>query len=172
MASKCAWQTLPNLGSDHLPISTISTSPLINSISRPPSFNYNKARWNEYLSYIDTHCPPPSSFTTFSFSEATHTFTKLLNDAAASVFPFGNSNHPAKAWWSYEIAKAVAKRRKTFARAHCSEEDRQNYISISWYISTVISKAKLSHGRQWSLLSTPLHLRFLFFSFIQLPSSF
>ena len=56
LASKCTWQTLPDLGSDHLPISiTIPTSPIINSFHRPPSFNYNKARWDEYLTYIDTH---------------------------------------------------------------------------------------------------------------------
>ena len=36
VASKCTWQTLPDLGSDHLPISiTIPTSPLINSIHCP-----------------------------------------------------------------------------------------------------------------------------------------
>ena len=58
---KCTWQTLPDLGSDHLPISiTIPTSPLINSFHRPSSFNYNKARWDEYLTYIDTHCPTPT----------------------------------------------------------------------------------------------------------------
>ena len=37
IASKCTWQTLPELGSDHLPISiTIPTSPLTNSFHRPP----------------------------------------------------------------------------------------------------------------------------------------
>ena len=37
IASKCTKQTLPDLSSDHLPISiTIPTSPLINSIHRPP----------------------------------------------------------------------------------------------------------------------------------------
>ena len=37
IASKCTWQTLSDLGSDHLPISiTIPTSPLINSFHRPP----------------------------------------------------------------------------------------------------------------------------------------
>ena len=116
LASKCTWQTLPDLGSDHLPISiTIPTSPIINSFHRPPSFNYNKARWDEYLTYIDTHCPTPSNFTTLSLSEATHTFTKLLNDAATSAIPFGSINRPAKAWWSPEVADAVAKRRKAFA---------------------------------------------------------
>ena len=99
IVSKCTWQTLLDLGSDHLPISiTIPTSPLINSIHHPPSFNYNKARWDDYLTYIDTHCPPPSNFTTLSLSKATHTFTKLLNDAATSVIPFGSINCPTKAW--------------------------------------------------------------------------
>ena len=143
IAFKCTWQTLPDLGSDHLPISiTIPTSPLTNSFHRPPSFNYNKARWDDYLTSIDTHCPTPSSFTTLSLSEATHTFTKLLNDAATSAIFFGRINRPAKAWWSPEVADAVAKRRKAFAKAHCSEEDRQHYIATSRYTSTVISKAK------------------------------
>ena len=134
---------LPDLGSDHLPISiTIPTSPLINSIHHPPSFNYNKARWDDYLTYIDTHCPPPSNFTTLSLSEATHTFTKLLNDAATSAIPFDSINRLTKAWWSSEVADAVAKPRKVFAKAHCSEEDRQHYIATSRYTFTVITKAK------------------------------
>ena len=132
IASKCTWQTLPDLGSDHLPISiSIPTSPLINSIYRSLSFNYNKSRWDDYLTYIDTHSPPPSNFATFSLSEATHTFTKLLNDLATSAIPFGSINRPAKAWWSSEVADAVAKSQKAFAKAHCSEENRQNYIATS-----------------------------------------
>ena len=121
IASNCTWQILSDLGSDHLPISIIiPTSPLINSIHRPPSFNYNKDRWDNYLTYIDTHCSPPSNFTTLSLSEASHTFTKLLNDAATSAIPFGSISRPTKALWSSEIADAVAKRRKAFAKAHCS----------------------------------------------------
>ena len=100
IASKCTWQTLPDLGSDYLPISTTIpyTSPLINSIHRPPSFNYNKARWDKYLTYIDTHCPPHFNFTRLFLFEATHTFTKLLNDAATSAILFGSINRPTKAW--------------------------------------------------------------------------
>ena len=177
MVSKCTWRTLPNLVSDHLPISiTISTFPLINSISHSPSSNYNKAHWDKYLSYINTHCPPPSSFTTLSFSEATYTFTKLLNDAVASAISFGNINHPAKGWWSLEITDAVAKCQKAFAKAHCSEEDDQSYIIILRYTLTVISKAKakswqktcssLSPETNPSLFFTLLHLQFPFFIFI------
>ena len=173
IASKCTWQTVPDLSSDHLPISiTIPTSPLINSIHRLPSFNYNKARWDDYLTYIDTHCPPPSNFITFSLSEATHTFTKLLIDAATSAIPLGSINRPAKFWWSPEVADAVAKLRKAFAKAHCSQEDRQNYISISRYTSTVISKAKLSHGRTLALafLLKPFPVKsFLYFALSLAP---
>ena len=60
---------------------------------------------------------------------------KLLNYVATSTIPFGNINLPAKTWWSPEIAEAVAKRRKAFARAHCSEKECQNYISISRYLN-------------------------------------
>ena len=43
IASKCTWQTVPDLGSDHLPISiTIPTSPLINSIHRAPHLTTTK----------------------------------------------------------------------------------------------------------------------------------
>ena len=51
------------------------------------------------------------SSTSFFLLEVTHTFTKLLNDAAIFAIPFGNINHPAKAWWSPKIAEADAKRR-------------------------------------------------------------
>ena len=114
----------------------------VNSISRPPLFNYDKAHWDKYFSYINTHCPPPSSLTSLSLSEATSTLTKLFNDAAASTISFSNINHPAKAWWSPKIADAIAKCQKAFAKAHRPKEDCQNYITISRYTSTVISKAK------------------------------
>ena len=45
IASKCTWKALSDLGSDHLPISITIPTLLIKSISRSPSFNYNKARW-------------------------------------------------------------------------------------------------------------------------------
>ena len=64
----------------------------------PPSFNYNKARWDDYHTYIDTHCPPSSNFITLASFEVTHTFTKLLNNAAPGL-PFGSINRPAKTWW-------------------------------------------------------------------------
>ena len=70
MASKCTWQTLPDLGSDHFPTSiTIPTSSLSNSISRPLSFIYNKARWDDCLTYIDTHCPLPLILQHFLFQK-------------------------------------------------------------------------------------------------------
>ena len=80
LASKFIWQVLSDLGSDHLSISiTIFISPVNNSTFCPPLFNYITACWVKYLPYINTHCPPPLIVTTFSLSEATNTFTKLVN---------------------------------------------------------------------------------------------
>ena len=143
ISSRCTWGVLPDLGSDHLPIHIcVPIAPVINSISRPPSFNYGKARWADYQSYLEDNCLPLSSFGSLSLSEANHYFSLLILDAAKVAIPFGSINRSAKAWWSPEVAVAVAKRRQLFARAHRSEADRQAYIAHSRYTSTVISKAK------------------------------
>ena len=101
---------------------------MTNSTSRPPLFNYNKAHWDKYLSYIDTHCPFHLIF--FFFSEATHTFIELFNDAATSSIPFGNINRLDKTFWSPEIPEVSAKHGKVIARKHCFGQNRQNSISI------------------------------------------
>ena len=119
---------------------------LIQPLALTYLITYNKARWDEYFSYIDIHCSLSLIFSTLFLTEATHTFTKLLNERTYAI-TFGNVIRSAKARWFPEIAEAVAKRGKAFAKAHCFEEDPQNYISIIRYTSTVISKAK---AESWS----------------------
>ena len=48
----------------------------------------------------------------------------------------------SKAWWSAEMKETISERRKVFAVAHRSDEDRQAYISASQRASLVIAKAK------------------------------
>ena len=64
-----------------------------------------------------------------------------LNAAKSSIL-FGRIKCPTKAWWSAEVEQAVSERRKAFAAAHRSDEDRQAYISASRHASSVIAKAK------------------------------
>ena len=52
-------------------------------------------------------------------------------NAAKSSIPFGRIKRPPKAWWSAEVEQAVGERRRVFATAHRSNEDRQAYISAS-----------------------------------------
>ena len=140
IASKCTWQTLPDLGSDHLPISiTIPTSPLINSFHRPPSFNYNKTRWDDYLTYIDTHCPTPSNFTTLFLKPP----TPLPNSSMMlPLLPFLSAASTALLKPGDLLKSQIPSQKAERQKAHCSEEDRQHYIATSRYTSTVISKAK------------------------------
>ena len=63
-------------------------------------------------------------------------------NAAKSSIPFGRIKRPPKAWWSAEMEQAVGERRRAFATAHRSDEDRQAYISASRRASSVIAKAK------------------------------
>ena len=75
-------------------------------------------------------------------SSAAALFTSLALNAAKSSIPFGHIKRHHKAWWSAEVEEAVGERRKAFATAHRSDEDRQAYISASRRPSSVIAKAK------------------------------
>ena len=134
---------LQDLGSDHLPIFlSIPLSPVFRPNERPLSFNFQKARWDGFASYFDSHCPSAEEYSSLSLSSAAALFTSLTLNAAKSSIPFGRIKRPPKAWWSAEVEVAVSERRKAFAAAHRSDEDRQAYISASRRASSVIAKAK------------------------------
>ena len=143
LALSCTWEVLQDLGSDHLPILlSIPLSLVFRPNERPPSFNFQKARWDGFASYIDSHCPSAEEYSSLSLSSAAALFTSLALNAAKSSIPFGRIKRPPKAWWSPEVEEAVSERRKAFAVAHRSVEDRQAYISASRRASSVIGKAK------------------------------
>ena len=134
---------LQDLGSDHLPILlSIYFSPVFRPNERPSSFNFQKARWDGFASYFDSHCPSAEEYSPLSLSSAAALFTSLTLNAAKSSFPFGRIKRPPKAWCFAEVEEAVSERRKAFAAAHRSDEDRQAYISASRRASSVIAKAK------------------------------
>ena len=134
---------LQDLGSDHLPILlSIPLSPVFCPNERSPSFNFQKARWDGFASYFDSHCSSAEEYSSLSLSSAAALFTSLTLNAAKSSIPFGRIKRPPKTWWSAEVEEAVSERRRTFAAAHRNDEDRQAYISASRRASSVIAKAK------------------------------
>ena len=108
----------------------------------PPSFNFQKARWDGFASCIDFHCPSAEEYSSLSLSSAAALCSSLAMNAAKSSIPFGCIKRPPKAWWSAEVKEAVGERRKAFTAAHSSDEDRQAYISASRRASSVIAKTK------------------------------
>ena len=133
---------LQDLGSDHLPILlSIPLSLIFRRNERPPSFNFQKARWDEFASYFDSHCSSAEEYSFLSLSSAA-LFTSLAMNAAKSSIPFGRIKRPPKAWWSAGVEEAVSERRKAFAAAHKSHEDRRAYISASRDALSVIAKTK------------------------------
>ena len=134
---------LHDLDSDHLPILlSVPLSPAYRPNERSPSSNFQKARWDDFASYFDSHCPSAEEYSFLPLSSAAALFTSLALNAAKSSIPFGRIKRHPKAWWSAEVEEAVSERRKAFAAAHRSDEDRQTYISTSRRASPVIVKAK------------------------------
>ena len=114
----------------------------VSPIERPPSFNFQKARWDGFVSYFDSHCPSAEEYSSLCLSSVAGLFTSLTLNAAKSSISFGRIKRPPKAWWSAEVEEALSERRRAFAAAHRSDEDRQAYISASRRALSVIAEAK------------------------------
>ena len=116
---------LQDLGSDHLPILlSVPLSTVFRPNERPPSFNFQKARWDDFVSYLYFHCPSAEEYSS-SLSSAAALFISLALNAAKSSIPFGRTKCHPKAWWSAEMEDAVTEKCKAFAAAHRSDEDCQ-----------------------------------------------
>ena len=137
LALTCSWEVLQDLGSDHLPILLfVPFFPVFCPNEHPSSFDFQKARWDDF----DSHCPTAEEYS--SLSSAAALITSLALNAAKSSISFGRIKRHPKAWWSAVVERAVSERRKAFAAAHRSDEDRQAYISASRRALSVIAKAK------------------------------
>ena len=82
---------------------------------RPPSFNFQKARWDCF----DSHCPSAEEYS--SLSSAAALLISLALNAAKSFISFGRIKRPPKAWWSSEVESMVSERCKAFAATHRSD---------------------------------------------------
>ena len=62
LALFCSWEVLQDLGFNYLPI--LLSVPLN---KRPPSFNFQKACWDDFASYFDSHCPSAWEYSSLLF---------------------------------------------------------------------------------------------------------
>ena len=98
LAFSCSWEVLQDLDSDHLTILlSIPVSPVFRPNERPPSFNFQKACWDGFASYFDSHCPSVEEYWSLSLSSAAALFTSLTLNAAKSSILFGRIKRPPKA---------------------------------------------------------------------------
>ena len=123
------------------PLKLSSPSAVRHPNTRPPKFNYKKACWDIYQSYIAEHLPY-LDFDALNIHQAAHSFFFFLVEAAKTSIPFGRLGRSLKAWWSQEAKSAVRERRRARSVAHRSESHRLKYIDASRRASSVISRAK------------------------------
>ena len=105
-------------------------------------FNFQKVRWDDFAFYFDFHCPSAKQYSSLPLSSANALFSSLTLNGAKFSIPFGRIKCHPNTWWSAEVKEAFSERRKAFATALRSDEDRQAYISASRRASSVIAKAK------------------------------
>ena len=69
LALCCTWEVLQDLVSDHLPILlSVPLSLVFRPNERPPSFNFQKARWDDF----DSHCPSAEKYSSLSRARRSH----------------------------------------------------------------------------------------------------
>ena len=99
LALSCSWEMLQGLGSDHQPIFLpVPFFPVFRPNERLPSFNFQKARWDDFAYYFDSHCLSAEEYSSLSLSSAATLFTSLALNAPKSSFPFGRIKRHPKAW--------------------------------------------------------------------------
>ena len=98
------------MGSDHLPILfTVPLSPVFDPSEHPPSFNFQKARWDDFAFYFDFLCPFAEEYSSLCLSSAAALFTFLALNAAKSSIHFGRIKHHPKVWSPLKCRKWLVK---------------------------------------------------------------
>ena len=74
------------------------------SVSQPKAlrsraFNFQKACWDDFAFYFDSHCSSAEEYSSRSLSSAA-LFTSLTLNVAKSSTPFGSIKRHPKDWWS------------------------------------------------------------------------
>ena len=133
---------------------SLSLSPFYRPNKRPPSFNFQKACWDGFASYFDSHCPSAEEYSSlFLSSAAAALFTSLALNAAKSSIPFGRIKRHSKAWWAAEVKMRLVKD----ARLSLPLTE---VMKIAGLTSPLLEtprqsspRPKLRHGRRLALLS-------------------
>ena len=145
----------------------LSLSPVFRPNERPPSFNFQKARWDGFASYIDSHCPSAEEY--WSLSSAAALFTSLALNAAKSFIPSAASNALPKPGGLLRWKKRLGKD----ARLSLPLTE---VMKTARLISPLLDaprqsspRPRLRHGRQLALLfhlNLTLNLYTLFFALL------
>ena len=92
LALFCSWEVLQNLDSDHLPILiTVPLSLVFRPNERLPSLNVQKARWDNFAFYFDSHCPSAEEYSYLFLSFAAVLFTSLTLNALLTIWCSGKT---------------------------------------------------------------------------------
>ena len=124
---------LQNLGSDHLPILlTVPLYPVFRLNERHSSLNFQKARWDDFTFYFDSHCPFAKEYwSLFIFFAAVH-FISLTLNALLTVWCSGQTA---------QFLSLLAKAALAYSPTALSEELRPPFFSSGSVCSSFSAEA-------------------------------
>ena len=112
IALSCSWEVLQDLDSDHLPILlTVPIFPVFRRKKNPPSFNFQKARWDYFAFYFNSQSRSAMEYSSLFLFSTAALFTYSTLNAAKYSIPFDRIKRQPKARWSTEVEEAVIERR-------------------------------------------------------------
>ena len=79
------------------------------------SFDFSKARWDDFAYYFDSHYSLAEKYSSFCLSSAAALFTSLTLHAAKSTIPFGRIKRQLNAWWSAKVKEVEKDERSTLS---------------------------------------------------------
>ena len=137
----------------------LSLSPVFPPNERPPSFNFQKARWDGF----DSHCSSAEKYSSLSLTSAA-LFTSLILNAAKSSIPFGRIKRHLKPGGLLRWKKRLVKDTKlSLPLTKVMKIDRLTSPLLN---APRQSSPRLRHGRRHALLfhlNLTLNLYTLFF---------
>lgn len=144
---------------DHLPIVTVLELPVPRSPS-PPTKDFRNADWTRFceslVAKLQLHLPAAHILTKGSFDSTVTKLTSIIKEVIADedTVPTKNPSPFTKRWWSKDLSKLKAQRRKASNESHKLRDLKDHPIHkeaarLSREMAEAIKKSKDEHWKSW-----------------------
>ena len=148
LAQSTEWTTQPNMGSDHLPITTTLDTNPISQPQKRGAFNYKKADWAGFRKTLNEDMAKWTTPENLTAKDLDARFTESVMKAAKQNIPYGCGNRKGTPFWNERCQEAVDKRNEAQRKAtspNHTREDVEQYKTLRKEADDTIFEEKREH---------------------------